>query len=442
MSILVSDKPAQVVLTPRSTKSWPEFKSPLHSARPPFTIDGVKPLIGQSPLDRWKDDSKSRKGESFKKIRQSGEIKMTPYRVGYRESSFRESTVHCRRVIFYHRYDSDTWQYDTEVATASVRFGMEALNDLPPTTPTENYGGIHLNEVASTRAELRNAVRSELASTYDVLTELAEMGETIHFLVTAVKKAARPLQTIAELSKNARRKGASKEAHSTVTQKWMEYRYAIGPLLYSIADIQKLLEEKDNIYTTARKSSTVVTQGISADVLRSVRQTQVCIITQGGVNLRACGKTRYTAEGLARLADQISFNPLKTSWELIPYSFVIDWVLNVGDWLESISRLDFARQRVFSESVKQVITEDTYLVTYDPARELRWGSGDHTYRMHVGDNTQYHHLKRVKEDSYDRNLFEPEVELKLSDQILTWKRSIDAYVLSLRPLLSVLRRLK
>jgi hypothetical protein len=32
-------------------------------------------------------------------------------------------------------------------------------------------------------------------------------------------------------------------------------------------------------------------------------------------------------------------NPLLIAWEVVPYSFVVDWVLPVGTWLESLDAL-------------------------------------------------------------------------------------------------------
>lgn len=36
----------------------------------------------------------------------------------------------------------------------------------------------------------------------------------------------------------------------------------------------------------------------------------------------------------------MQFNPLQTGWELIPFSFVLDWVLNVGKTISAIALLN------------------------------------------------------------------------------------------------------
>jgi hypothetical protein len=39
-----------------------------------------------------------------------------------------------------------------------------------------------------------------------------------------------------------------------------------------------------------------------------------------------------------------SFNPLVTAWELLPFSFILDWFIGIGQWLASMSFLTFAEK--------------------------------------------------------------------------------------------------
>lgn len=62
------------------------------------------------------------------------------------------------------------------------------------------------------------------------------------------------------------------------------------------------------------------------------------------------------------LATQLGFvNPLLVAWELVPYSFVVDWFVNVGDYLQSFT--DFLGFEIIEPSVTTFV-RDTVLFRY------------------------------------------------------------------------------
>lgn len=63
---------------------------------------------------------------------------------------------------------------------------------------------------------------------------------------------------------------------------------------------------------------------------------------------------------------QFAFNPITTAWELIPYSFVVDWIVNVGSWLESMSFLTIASNYEAAAGYKMKVTRKTTLVDLEP----------------------------------------------------------------------------
>lgn len=46
-------------------------------------------------------------------------------------------------------------------------------------------------------------------------------------------------------------------------------------------------------------------------------------------------------------------NPLLLGWELIPFSFVADWFIQVGDYLETLDALIGVKRIAITRSVKQ-----------------------------------------------------------------------------------------
>lgn len=160
------------------------------------------------------------------------------------------------------------------------------------------------------------AAASIYKQNWDTLTFLAELHKTVrmfrNFLRNLGKLASDPNQ---------------------VYNAWLEGRYGWRILMYDLIDIQKALSNLDrsrerfnqaNGYSL-EYSDEVTMQKIfgSADLLATVVDTWACSI-RGHV-----------------VADikppEFIFNPILTGWELIPYSFVIDWIINVGGWIEQLS---------------------------------------------------------------------------------------------------------
>lgn len=144
--------------------------------------------------------------------------------------------------------------------------------------------------------------------------------------------------------------------------------------------------------------------------------------------------------------DQIGLNPFVTAWELVPFSFVVDWFANIGDWVlaQTSSITDGSQQRVFCESTKLESVEQTFLFA-----NLEF-SAKKTYNdVRVGDVVAGPipvYVDKVvcehKIESYSRNIFTPrDVQLQL-DVFLNWKRMLDAWVLGQKPIIKGLRSLK
>lgn len=49
-------------------------------------------------------------------------------------------------------------------------------------------------------------------------------------------------------------------------------------------------------------------------------------------------------------------NPLATAWELIPYSFVLDWVIGVGEYLNNLDALVGIEECIIRSGYKHTLT--------------------------------------------------------------------------------------
>jgi len=121
---------------------------------------------------------------------------------------------------------------------------------------------------------------------------------------------------------------------SNWTNHWLQLQYGWKPLLsdvYGSVSALSKREQRDWRVTAKayRSDSDLFTKSVanwagSADRQRGVFVRIDAVPTNDlTMSLQSLGVT----------------NPLNVAWELVPYSFVVDWFLPIGDWLDSLDAL-------------------------------------------------------------------------------------------------------
>lgn len=386
--------------------------------------------------------------DRWSQIKKSGAIKMTPY--ARKKVKTRYYPVQTTKYAFQLGWPgcnqlNGTTVYGPQVKAISMWSTNVVPSDLtgmPDLTVREN------SDVPDTAAEL-NSLRSDVVAsnllTYDLLTELAEGKETAQMILGLIKAVRHPIQSFLDFRRTLLKNGklSPKLIKEALEKKWMEYRYAIMPLAYSVQDAMKLAKEKGDIYKTDRKSREF-SYTVGSRPSSSQKSLYSWTREEVKVRLSVVGRARFDPDELyLRLFDQIGINPFVTAWELIPYSFVIDWFANVGDWVlaRTAGLGPGAQQRLFCQSIKETRVVSTFVVD-----EREWKASKEYPQgvVSVGPivNNSEGLLIEVSEESYTRTLFTTDdVQLQF-DAFLNWKRMIDAWVLSQKPLIQALRKLK
>jgi len=156
-------------------------------------------------------------------------------------------------------------------------------------------------------------------------------------LVGAMRQLGLGAPTREEFRRFNRRHG--RDAWSAASNRWLELQYGWKPLLNDVKNAAETLAE-----TQADSSSTVGTvrsyQSLETVDIDSDFQVE---ISPPGFARKTRRQTeswkgcwRFSPTGLSTVASLGLLNPLSVAWELTYLSFVIDWFLPIGRYLETL----------------------------------------------------------------------------------------------------------
>lgn len=186
---------------------------------------------------------------------------------------------------------------------------------------------------------LQEALAKARTPSFDAGTFAAELSKTMDLILGFRKRL---FKTLADIRRNP------KFAHKPLADAWLEYRYGWRILSYDIEEINASLAKLKEIPLgyhryTAHESSQTSTPSVSSDSISPLMSPQVG--TSAGYwfyntsTQRVDVRAGVAVEGVAR--DIYFVDPLVTTWEIIPFSFILDWFFNLGEMIQAWS--PFAR---------------------------------------------------------------------------------------------------
>lgn len=152
---------------------------------------------------------------------------------------------------------------------------------------------------------------------------------------------------------NARKYGndTAKGAIDRLTSHWLDAQYGIQPTVLTIVDLLKLLEKQRGDFQRA---------SVRYDLRHRVPENEygwTLVSSNVKISSKVWGKSRLDFDRL--IDDVLSYtnaNPILTAWELIPLSFVLDWVYKVGDMLSTLMKPGVGIHEVYMDIRAQEIT--------------------------------------------------------------------------------------
>lgn len=178
---------------------------------------------------------------------------------------------------------------------------------------------------------LVTSARSEAAAgIMDALTTLAEAPETIKSILDAVRLALTKYLEVRQKIKLLKRNKIGNESLSeAIADLWLQFRYAVMPNVYTVQDSLEYLNTTLSEYYSVRRGQQRSIELPSLDGWEPngpVQCVERCFI-----------KHRVDTQLTTKFDRLLDANPVLTVWELVPFSFIVDWFLNVGEYVSSLT---------------------------------------------------------------------------------------------------------
>lgn len=211
----------------------------------------------------------------------------------------------------------------------------------------------------SAQYHLQSAASKIYSSGWDALTFAAELEKTVQMFRNLVGGLASFLYKLPKgdfPSKLLSGKLTSVDRMTHVPfNKWLELRYGWRTLIYDMQDFARYVVGVND----GRKR---FNERVGSTTTSETYLDFTYVHSPGTVNLRQTLSKKVGTRG-SIVADieppKLAFNPVTTAWELVTLSFVVDWFLDVGQWLEGLSFLAIERQYVaaigYHEEIKKTV---------------------------------------------------------------------------------------
>lgn len=212
---------------------------------------------------------------------------------------------------------------------------------------------------ADTQAIVDFVKRARKAQTaFQGAVSLGELGETLRMLRNPAREIFRGIRDYVQTSRRRlpRRFGQSPRVSNRIVQDtWLEYSFGWKPFVSDVEDAckalrrqQELLNNPPRKWIKSLRQSEAMHCGIVEDTAHEVTHPSGLLIWDHRSLTRYWVTIQYmafvgldlNALGARSLSENFGFKPqefIPTIWELIPYSFLVDYFSNIGEILSSLS---------------------------------------------------------------------------------------------------------
>lgn len=270
-------------------------------------------------------------------------------------------------------------KWSKNMTSKQIDWSFEAYSNVfaPPTALAE-----HL-PYARNKAIRKLLDRANLGVQANLAQDFAQVGQTLNLLsdsiqrirtsVLALKSGNIPkaITTLTANQRPVRVRGKRYQPYASqgVASNWLALQYAWKPLLQNIKGTLQSLADSISVggfVNVATASGTADSQVSSKLPLTYLSPASVSAEQLQSTLTRCKLKLYYQVDDhLKQFMAQTGFtNPVNLAWEILPFSFVADWFIPIGPFLETLSAWDGLKFRGGSQVL---FTRRTTVITLDYA---------------------------------------------------------------------------
>lgn len=181
---------------------------------------------------------------------------------------------------------------------------------------------------------------SSLRSDTDLSIDLYQGGQTVKMLLDLGKAIASPINTLARAMTGLVKSHKVKRGSDLLANKWLEWQYGIKPTMATIqqltGEMVELVSDSSGFYVAKARASSIddVSGFYKVGALLSAFPCHAHVTDSRRVEV--CMHYTVDSPTLNALSQFTSVNPVSFVYENIPFSFVLDWAVDVGGYLRML----------------------------------------------------------------------------------------------------------
>lgn len=206
--------------------------------------------------------------------------------------------------------------------------------DIDPQTYV-TCGPVGVNPEPDWQTKLRLAIKDQKVNLAQTLAEYSQAQKMFASNATTIANVLRSLRK-GDMPGVFKTLGIPrKQLRGTISNRWLELQYGWMPLLSdlhgSVEELQAGLARPRTRKINVRVSES--TEGVLPNYWAPWAKKYSEIIGTNKTVVKVVVYLRQESLAASRLGIT---NPVNLAWELLPYSFVIDWFIPIGNWLNSL----------------------------------------------------------------------------------------------------------